>query len=160
LGIDVLARHDLHRSIESHRPVHLIQSELIAPDGSVATIELPRAMWGISRSVLDAILLRIAREAGVTVLQPAICEAVNANRVTCRDLESNQSCEIDSQYVVVADGKAACGLPHRTATSDLGVKAHFVGVDSPRDTISLFGLRGHYVGLAAIEEGRWNVAMS
>jgi 2-polyprenyl-6-methoxyphenol hydroxylase-like FAD-dependent oxidoreductase len=40
------------------------------------------------------------------------------------------------------------------------VKAHFTGVDAPRDAIGLFGARGHYVGLAPIEGGRWNIAMS
>jgi 2-polyprenyl-6-methoxyphenol hydroxylase-like FAD-dependent oxidoreductase len=63
--------------------------------------------------------------------------------------------------VLVADGKSALlneGPP--LPTGDLGIKAHFKDVDGPRDAIELFGLDGCYAGLAPIEGGRWNVAMS
>jgi 2-polyprenyl-6-methoxyphenol hydroxylase-like FAD-dependent oxidoreductase len=65
-----------------------------------------------------------------------------------------------SDYVLVADGKASVGTTKPAKTSDLGVKAHFANVDDQPDRITLFGVRGHYVGLAAIEDARWNVAMS
>ena len=45
-------------------------------------------------------------------------------------------------------------------TGDFGIKAHFEDVDGPRDAIELFGVRGSYGGLAAIEGGRWNAAFS
>ena len=40
------------------------------------------------------------------------------------------------------------------------MKAHFENLDAPRDAIELFGVTGHYGGVAAIEGGRWNVAFS
>jgi 2-polyprenyl-6-methoxyphenol hydroxylase-like FAD-dependent oxidoreductase len=61
---------------------------------------------------------------------------------------------------VIADGKGALPAPAPAATGDLGIKAHFLGVNGPRDAIELFGVQGHYGGLAAIEDGRWNAAFS
>jgi 2-polyprenyl-6-methoxyphenol hydroxylase-like FAD-dependent oxidoreductase len=40
------------------------------------------------------------------------------------------------------------------------VKAHFENIAGPRDAIELFGVDGHYGGVAPIEDGRWNVAFS
>src|SRR5205085_620835 len=45
-------------------------------------------------------------------------------------------------------------------TADFGVKAHFANVAGPRDAVELFGVRGHYVGLAPIEADRSNIAFS
>ena len=62
--------------------------------------------------------------------------------------------------MLVADGKGAL-LPSRPSpTRDFGIKAHFAGVDGPRDAIELFGVRGCYGGLAAVEGERWNLAFA
>src|SRR5205085_7150670 len=96
-------------------------------------------------------------------LQPARCESVIPGwppRVVIRDLQSNRRMELRPRFVQVADGKGAL-LPDRPpTTSDFGIKAHFVGVDAPRDAIGLFGVRGRYGGVAPIEGGRWNAAFS
>ena len=65
-----------------------------------------------------------------------------------------------SSFVIVADGKSALPGPARDATSDIGIKTHWENVAGPRDAIELFSLRGCYGGLAAIEDGRWNAALS
>src|SRR5215211_3255914 len=44
LGIDVLGRLSLKQSLASSRPTRLSQSELVAPNGEIASIELPRVM--------------------------------------------------------------------------------------------------------------------
>jgi 2-polyprenyl-6-methoxyphenol hydroxylase-like FAD-dependent oxidoreductase len=63
--------------------------------------------------------------------------------------------------VIVADGKAALiGDDGPPPTGDLGIKAHFTGVNGPADCIELFGTADCYGGLAAIEGGRWNAAFS
>jgi flavin-dependent dehydrogenase len=163
LGIEVLDRLELRDAVSRSHPVRLSRTALVAPSGKAATIALPRVMWGLSRAALDTTLLEAARSAGAAVLQPARCESVDAPRarVVIRDLVSNDTRELSSRFILVADGKAACGLaPRPRPTGDLGIKAHFTGVRDASDTISLFGLRGHYVGLAPIENGRWNVAMS
>ena len=156
----MLTRHDLAKQIQSLNPTRLTRSELIAPDGSIATINLPKPMWGISRRAMDETLLKSAREAGVTVVQPARCESIENQTIKFRDLTTNQLQTIESQFIVIADGKSACGLAHPKPTKDLGIKAHFKNIDSPQDTISLFGLNGHYIGVAPIEHGNWNLAMS
>jgi len=77
-----------------------------------------------------------------------------------RDLQSNEVASIRAEHVIVADGKGAVPAGSPIRTGDFGVKAHFMDVDGPRDTIELFGCRGLYGGVAAIEGGRWNVAFS
>jgi 2-polyprenyl-6-methoxyphenol hydroxylase-like FAD-dependent oxidoreductase len=103
---------------------------------------------------MDALLLQAARDAGVRVLQPARCEAIepgDAPTVTVRHGSNNTVETISTSVVLLADGKGAL-LPARArATGDFGVKAHFTGVDGPRDAIELFGVRGHYGGVAPIE---------
>jgi 2-polyprenyl-6-methoxyphenol hydroxylase-like FAD-dependent oxidoreductase len=116
-------------------------------------------MWGLSRTSLDTTLLNAARAAGAEILQPARCESLNGG-VSVRDLCANDVHELTPDWTLLADGKAAL-LPDRPArTSDLGVKIHLTQIDGPRDRIELFGVCGHYVGIAPIEGGRWNAAFS
>src|SRR5439155_5431984 len=105
-------------------------------------------------------LLSEAIAAGAHVMPPARCERIEPSppRVAVRDLVTNRLSTIASSVLLVADGKGAFSRP--PPTGDLGVKAHFSGVDDVVDAISLFALDGHYVGLAPIEGGRWNLAMS
>src|SRR5207248_2402058 len=123
---------------------------------SSAVVTLPRSMWGISRAALDHVLLEHARAAGASVEQPARCESIDGSTVVIRDLVTNRTRRIDADKVLLADGKA--GRAGRTF--DLGVKAHVQGVCEDAETISLFSLNGHYVGLAAVEGQRWNLCMS
>ena len=159
LGIDVLARLGLRDAARGLGPVEFTRSIVHAPDGSSIVARLPRPMWGVSRVRFDAFLLDAARAAGVTVLQPARCERVNG-AVTVRMLESNALETLRPDRVLLADGKGAL-LPARPApTRDFGIKAHFTHVDGPRDAIELFGARGCYGGLAAVEADRWNAAFA
>ena len=57
-------------------------------------------------------------------------------------------------------GKERCCRNGLSLTTDFGIKAHFEMVEAVRDAVALFGLRGHYVGLAPIEGGRFNLAFS
>src|SRR5690349_6142633 len=74
LAIDVLERVELLPLLRRHAAVVLRRTLLHPPTGDSIDIALPRAMWGLSRTVLDAALLDAAREAGATVLQPSRCE--------------------------------------------------------------------------------------
>jgi flavin-dependent dehydrogenase len=160
LGLDVLRRAGLERQVAGLAPVELRQTILHARDGGLVELKLPRPMWGVSRRALDAALLGAARDVGVKVLQPARCETM-APRMRVRSFESNRIDELDPEWVLLADGKGAL-LPDRPAlTGDLGIKAHFRDVvEAPDDAIELFGVDGHYAGLAPIEGGRWNLAFS
>jgi flavin-dependent dehydrogenase len=162
LGVEVLDRHGLRHALKRLGPAMLTRTTLVAPDGTEATVDLPAPMWGLSRAAMDAALAEQAVRAGAVMRQPARVEALDPVTLECtvRDLQTNRVAPLRAQHVLVADGKASLGVVKPAATNDLGVKAHFAGVDDFPDRITLFGVRGHYVGLAPIEDGRWNVAMS
>jgi len=164
LGVQVLERHGLLDGIFARGAVSLQRTSLHACDGSLATIDLPRTMLGISRQIFDEYLMDNARAASVMILQPARCEAIEAvdEHVTLaiRDLQTNAIMTRCTPWVIVADGKGTSGRGSSAPTDDFGIKSHWRDVDSPRDCIELFGCRGCYGGLAPIEDGRWNAAFS
>lgn len=158
LGAAVLQRLGLFDLIPADGAVPIIRAALHSPDGRSSIQPLPAPMWGLSRARLDLLLLEAARKSGAQILQPVRCESIDST-VTCRDLSSNRLFTVASDWTILADGKGAF-LPRRPVTADLGIQTHFDNVAGLRDTVELFGVRGHYVGLAPIEEGRWNVAFS
>lgn len=159
LGIDVLTRAGLADRVRALGASQLERTALHAGDGRSVSIPLPRPMWGISRRTMDATLLDAARDAGARILQPARCESANGS-LAVRDLVTNALEPLRPNWTILADGKGAL-LPTRPVpTADFGVKAHFRGVRGPRDAVELFGVNGHYVGLAPIEDDLANVAFS
>jgi flavin-dependent dehydrogenase len=163
LGIGVLARLGLADAIAALNPVRLRRSIFVAPAGESVTIDLPREMWGVPRGVLDATLLDAARDVGVRVLEQHRVERIAGGicpHVGARDLQTNEIREFSPHYVIVADGKGAFGALRPENTADFGLKAYFRDVAAPADAIMLLGAEGHYVGVAAVRENRWNVAMS
>lgn len=164
LGIEVLERHDLLQPLLALNPTRLTRANLYAGDGSSASVDLPRPMFGLSRKVLDSFLLDQARSAGVSIYQPCRCEAIKSSQdlatVTARDLTSNTVQSMQVSHVIVADGKSALPIHAPPATADLGIKCHWTGVNAPPDAIELFGFDGCYGGLAPIENDRWNMALA
>lgn len=163
LGIDVLRRVGLASDVEALQPTRLTRGVLVSTDGFESVLPLPDAMWGISRTAMDTALLNAARDSGANIFQPARCEAIEMDgRVIShiRDLGSNALKEVESEWLLVADGKGAIGLERPRPSGDMGLKAHFAGVNDTPDAITLLGVNGHYVGVAAIEGGAWNVAMN
>ena len=163
LGIDVLRRTGLASALIASKPNKLTRGVLVSADGYESVLRLPAAMWGISRRVMDTALLNAARDNGATIHQPARCESISHNgHVTSRirSLTSNALNEIESDWLLVADGKGAIGVERPQPSGDMGLKAHFEAVDDTPDAITLLGVNGHYVGVAAIEGGLWNVAMN
>ena len=104
------------------------------------------------------------RNAGAEVLQPGRCESIEPGPlivVRVRMLTSNEIRVFPAgRHVIVADGKSGLLGEALPRTNDFGIKADFVEVHGPRDTIELFGCDGLYGGLAAIESDRWNAAFS
>ena len=164
LGADVLRRHGLFEDLVGRGAIRLTRTLLHAPSGTSVASDLPRPMWGVSRVVLDGLLIDEARHAGANVLQPARVERVEPGArptVRLRDLVTNAIERLETDVVLVADGKSALvngGPP--PPTGDLGIKTHFENVDGPRDAVELFGLSDCYGGLAPIEGNRWNAALS
>jgi flavin-dependent dehydrogenase len=153
VGIDVLKRAGMFDAVRDRAPVRLHRSMIHAPNGATIEFALPRPMWGISRRVLDDTLLGCARSGGVMIRQPSRIEQIERGHLTVRDLASNAVRQIESSCILVANGKS-------TQTDDLGIKAHFSAIDGPRDAIELFGVNGHYGGLAPVEDGSWNASFS
>jgi flavin-dependent dehydrogenase len=160
LGIDVLRQLGLMGSFAALGSIELKRTHFHAPNGSSMELPLRRSMLGISRMRFDQFLLDEAAAIGALISIPVRCEAIRAGVLTVRDLRSNRCDTHEADWILLADGKGAL-LPRRSQpTGDFGVKAHFEGVDGPRDAIELFGVRGSYGGLAPIEDGRWNWAFS
>src|SRR3954471_7692062 len=67
LGADVLERLGLGATLRGAGAVWLHEAIIHAPDGDSATTPLPRPMLGISRHVLDSLLLETARKTGVHI---------------------------------------------------------------------------------------------
>ncbi len=107
LGIEVLARSGLDAVVRGWGAIPLRYTRLHAATGESVTLPLPREMWGISRHVLDQVLLLEAARAGATVLQPARCEGIERadgrSVVRLRDLVTNHVTEHQPDWVIVAD---------------------------------------------------------
>jgi flavin-dependent dehydrogenase len=163
VGIDVLTRLGIAPLVLARQPAILKRSLVFLSNGRTVELPMRRPMWGISRRVLDVILLQAARAAGARVIQPARCEQIVGGqtcRVRVRILDTNEIETFETRFVVVADGKGSMVSDASSATGDLGLKGHFTGVDAPSDAIDLFGVDGHYGGVAPVEDGLWNVAFS
>lgn len=163
LGVSVLRRTGLLPALLDRGAVWLPRATLHARDGPSLTVELPRPMLGISRRVLDHVLLAAAHDAGATLLQPVRCEKVETGdrpAAVVRDLAANAVSRRDADLLLLADGKSALLDRKPPPTGDLGLKTHFELPTPPPTGIDLFGFTGHYGGLSPIESNRWNFAIS
>ena len=160
LGVDVLRRVgllDLLLRAGARRLDHAILHAMHFPP---ARLVLPRSMLGVSRGMMDQMLLDGARSAGAESLQPARCERIESSGAIVRCLATNRLLRVKARQIVLADGKGAVGLQRPPTSGDLGIKAHLTDVDAPPGAIELFGGRGFYGGLAGIEGARWNIAIA
>lgn len=163
LGIEVLRRAGLVERLWARGAAPIKRFVLHSPGGACASVELPWTIMGLSRRVMDEVLVEAAVEAGARLRQRVRCEAIEPGErpaVVLRDLASNRVETMRTGCVVVAEGKSGLLRPRVGATEDLGIKAHFEGLEALRDAVELFGVRGHYGGVAPVERGGWNVAFS
>jgi flavin-dependent dehydrogenase len=164
MGVEVLDRLGLLEPLLQRGAVWIRKANIYCTDGQSVNLDLPRAMLGISRQLLDSFLLDEARKAGAIIRQPARCESIKSDAraasVAVRDLQTNSTETIHASYAFVADGKSALALGRPKSTQLLGIKSHWTGYSGERDTIDLFGCDGCYGGFAPIEDGRWNSAYS
>jgi 2-polyprenyl-6-methoxyphenol hydroxylase-like FAD-dependent oxidoreductase len=163
LALEVLHRSGLLPTIRAAGATQLRHFAVYAGHRSVQT-SLNQLMLGLSRGRFDDILLDAAKEAGVTVHQPARCQSISGEADQCelqiRDLAANRVFMLNASHVLLADGKGAL-LPSRAPTTgDFGIKAHFTNVAAGREAIELFSTCGRYGGVAPIEGDRWNAAFS
>lgn len=165
LGVAVLQRAGLMERLHEAGAVWMTRFCLHSPGGESVSLPLAPPMLALSRWRLDQILLHEARKAGAILRQRVRCEGLSEAkdgmaRVQLRDLQTNALTEAAASWVLLADGRRTLLGHAPKATGDFGIKAHFAGVEGPRDAVELFGVRGHYGGLAPVEQGLWNVAFS
>lgn len=139
--------------------VRLSRGLFFAHDGSALKIDLPQPMWGITRARLDSILLNDAAKV-CRIEQPARCESIGTQNdktlVTIRRTETNELIEDSFDLILHAEGKSNdSGRSH-----DFGMKAHFRDIDAPHDAIEIFGVGGHYGGIAPVGKGIFNFSFS
>lgn len=162
LGWDALAhlrRLGLDPAQLGARPIHRLR--LIAGDRVVETA-LPKPAAGLSRRRLDATLLRIAEEAGATVLRGRAARAIEEGSVR---LDDGEEMRADSLFIATGkhelrgvaraiDGRAvSAGLRAAIAPSPQLARA-LAG------TIELHLYEGGYAGLLLQEDGYVNLCLS
>ncbi len=164
LGLEVLTRLGMLPRLGRFAPAVLRRVVFYGPGPEKLEIDLSRPMWGLSRSVLDTELLAAAADAGAKIVQPGRCEEIEPGsppRARIRSLTDNTVTTMYSAVVVLADGKPPASVrASLAAPSRLGIKAHVKLDDGPMDRVMLFGVKGHYGGLAAVEGGKWNLSFS
>lgn len=162
LGWDALAhlrRLGLDPMMLGAKPIHRLR--LVAGTRAVE-VTLPGTAAGLSRRRLDATLLRLAEEAGATVLRGRTARAVEDRRVRLDD-----GAELDADALFVATGKhepRGCARDLAGRTLSAGLRA---AVDPSPDlaralagTIELHLYDGGYAGLLLQEDGRANLCLS
>jgi flavin-dependent dehydrogenase len=166
LGARTLIGQDLFAPLHELTPVLLTRACFVPAGQSPIAFELrlDAPMLGITRRRMDAALLEAARDSGATIRQPARVIDIPPGfppAISLRDLVRNSVESLGADVILVADGRGHLAGGKPPATGDLGLKAHFEGVDAHPDTIHLFGLHHHYAGLAAVSDGDrtlWNLA--
>lgn len=174
VGVEVLGRLGVAEDLKNLGAVTLRRALLASRSRPVSSFDLPRQMLGLTRKAMDVKLRDLAVASGATLFQPVKVMRVNGQEGRCevrgtpehaatlemRRSGEAQTFEIQARLVVVADGSGALSGRKPTPTGDIGLKAHFTNVQADTDTIALYSLSGHYVGLAPVEDGLWNLAMS
>ena len=162
LGWDAIAhlrRLGLDPMMLGAKPIHRLR--LVAGTRSVE-VALPGVAAGLSRRRLDATLLRLAEEAGATVLRGRTARAVADRRVRLDD-----GAELDADALFVATGKhepRGCARALAGWRLSVGLRA---AVDASPDlaralagTIELHLYDDGYAGLLLQEDGRANLCLS
>ena len=162
LGWDALAalnRLGLDPAALGARPIHRLR---LAARGRIVEIALPWPAAGLSRRRLDAALLRMAEEAGASVLRGRAARAFEDGCVRLDDGE-----EMIADALFLATGKHEL----RGAGRAIGTRAVSVGLrtalaPNPRlaealaGTIELHLYDGGYAGLLLQEDGAANLCLS
>lgn len=169
-SVPLLRRLGVLDAIRDSGAVELRSVMLTEANGDVAAAPLPEAAIGVSRLLLDEILIRRARDVGVEIQQPCEATAIsgdmrNGFRVEVADDERSV---IDAQVVIGAWGRqsrVSRKLSAVFSTSETGArpatspwvafKGHYRGADVD-DRIELHAFRGGYCGMSHVEDSILN----
>lgn len=162
LGWDALAqlrKLGLDPAALGARPIGRVR--LIA-GGRVVDKRLPKLAAGLSRRALDAALLRLAEEAGATVLRGRAARAVEGREVR---LDDGEIWSADALFV--ATGKhelRGVAREYGTRKVSVGLRAAFApSAEVARElagTVELHLYDGGYAGLLLQEDGQVNLCLS
>ncbi len=159
LGTQTLRDAGFGQTLDRLSPTRLTHTRLVDRAGRAARFQLPNVVAGLTRRAMDQALLE-ALPADVRRHQPV--RVLKLDGTTAHTTAG----VIEADVVVLADGKGTLpgttSLPPRP-TGDLGLKAHYDGIELDPATIHLFALAGHYLGVAAVSDGEgvvWNLAMN
>lgn len=157
---------DLLIDLVGHRALHSAGAgrvdRLVIEQGDRSrTWTLPSPALTLSRSSLDTLLLRAARDEGVRILQPlraiAVSYSTESAAVQCSD-----GTVVEADIVVHADGRGRLDVPGSMPTpmraGVVALKCHF----RPRQTIEGLRMRaapGAYLGLVQVENGNATCAL-
>lgn len=167
-----LARLGLEEAAKKLSPSRITRTELYMRGGGAITIPLPGTAFGISRYLLDAILLRAAEAAGALVRQGTTALSVQRRgelyEITART--GNGIEKLLARSVIGAWGGAGLkgidreGPGGHGAENYVGVKMHYRSMSEGRsgrsgsEAVELYFFEGGYLGLNAVEDGNINAA--
>lgn len=153
--------------LEMLGPERITKTRLIFRHGGIVEADLEEPAWGLSRHAMDSIMLQAAEAAGVKVLTETSVSSIAAERkgfqIGIRKNGTSEVLHARSAYAawgahprleLAGQSPAA---DKKGTRSYIGLKAHFHGIHLD-NTVELYFIRGGYVGLAPIEEGKVNVA--
>lgn len=139
--------------------------------GNLLTAPMPRPRdgwpWGraLGREHLDAMLLEVARAAGVDVRQPVAAAALAREDGTFVCVTDQPGECVRARLFIAAHGSWERGnLPAQAPRCEprpadlLAFKAHFVGADLPAGLMPLLAFPGGYGGLVQSDEGRTSLS--
>jgi len=149
----------LQIDINSLKPAQIQQFSLSSPSGQTLTAALDLGGFGISRYALDFYLTRLARAAGVSILEKTQVQEVSFIKdIFILKLTNGEQAE--ANLVVGSYGKRS--HLDRQLNRDffsrsspyIGVKYH-LKTDIARNLISLHNFKDGYAGISAIEEDKF-----
>ena len=180
-GCRVLERLDVLDDLLAAGASWLGSCRMTHPRGPVLDLALPamgsngREALGVSRRLLDSVLVARAAAAGATVLQPweATAPVIDERRVRgfhVREIGNGRTREIRAKLVVAADGRRSrlarafeSDLEERSAPpsrSWFGLSAHFDPRGRhPERRIELHLFDGGYAGVGPVEDGTLNLGL-
>lgn len=126
-----------------------------AKSGKISST-LAQGGFGISRYKLDWLLYQRAVELGVDFSLNTRVLGVFTLIENIKGFETTEG-RFSGKDLVVATGKLPFGvrLKNSKRKKFLGVKYHVTGVEVAQDTIELHNFKGGYMGVSAIEEGKY-----
>ena len=158
LGWDAIAalrRLGLDPASLGARPIHRLR---LVAGRKVVEAQLPMPAAGLSRRRLDATLLRLAEEAGATVLRGRTARALEEGGVRLDD-----GSELAADALFLATGKhelRGAVRPVGTRALSVGLRTAIPAASALAGTIELHLYNGGYAGLLLQEDGAANLCLS